>query len=151
MYSALWCFANPHAYVFSHLSMVRHKRVKGRSHTAEGRTSMHSHRPHATRQPSLFSLTHSITAQLAQPPLDVVTKERKGGATAWKNKSAHPRKVPDNATYVHPHRTTNIATRLTSHASPHIATRLTSHPCHVVTSTLALQNQNRNAGLAHAR
>ena len=32
-----------------------YKRVKGRSHTAEKRISMHPHKPHATSQPSRFS------------------------------------------------------------------------------------------------
>ena len=45
-----------------------YKRVKGRgSHAVEERISMHSHKPHATRQPSLFSHMHSLAAQLAQP------------------------------------------------------------------------------------
>ena len=44
-----------------------YKRVKGRSHTVEERISMHPHKPHATSQPSRFSHTHSLTAQLAQP------------------------------------------------------------------------------------
>ena len=46
-----------------------YQRMEGRSHTAEERISMHSHRPHASSQPSLFSHTHNLTsaAQLAQP------------------------------------------------------------------------------------
>ena len=35
------------------------KRVKGISHTAEERTSMHSHRPHAASQPAITVLTHA--------------------------------------------------------------------------------------------
>ena len=45
-----------------------YKPVKGRSHTVQERISMHPHKPHATSQPSRFSHTHSLTAQLAQPP-----------------------------------------------------------------------------------
>ena len=37
-----------------------YQRVKRSSHTGEERTSMHSHRPHATSQPSLFSHTHIL-------------------------------------------------------------------------------------------
>ena len=33
----------------------------------EERISMHSHKPQATSKPLLFSHTHSLTAQLAQP------------------------------------------------------------------------------------
>ena len=36
-----------------------YKRVKGRSHAAEDRTSMHSHGPHATSQPAITVLTHA--------------------------------------------------------------------------------------------
>ena len=35
--------------------------MKGRSHTAEKRISMHPHKPHATRQPSRFSHTHRLS------------------------------------------------------------------------------------------
>ena len=89
-----------------------YRRVKGRSYTAEERTSMHSHRPHATSQPSLLSHTHSFTTQLAQPrepphrhvpswhehwhckatTRRVVTQQWKGEATPWKSESAHAHK-----------------------------------------------------------
>ena len=42
-----------------------YKRVKGRSHTAEKRISMHPHKPHATSQPSRFSHTPRLSTDSA--------------------------------------------------------------------------------------
>ena len=44
------------------------KRVKRRSHSVDERSSTHAQKTHASSQPSLFSQTHSLTAQLEQPP-----------------------------------------------------------------------------------
>ena len=41
-----------------------YKRVKGRSHTVEERISMHSHKPHATSQPSLLSPSPTARREL---------------------------------------------------------------------------------------
>ena len=43
-----------------------YKRAKGRSHTVEIRISVHLHKHRAACQPTRFSHTHSLTAQLAQ-------------------------------------------------------------------------------------
>ena len=45
-----------------------YKRVKGRSHTAEKRISMHPHKPHATSQPLVLThaqTQHRLSTQLA--------------------------------------------------------------------------------------
>ena len=36
------------------------RRLKGRIHTAEKRTSMHSHRPHVASQPAITVLTYAL-------------------------------------------------------------------------------------------
>ena len=55
--------------------------------TVEVRFSMHPHRPHATSQPQLFSHTHSLAAQLAQPLATahthiIVERQRRAGIVA---------------------------------------------------------------------
>ena len=46
-----------------------YKRVKGRSHTGEERTRIHSRRPHATSQPAITVFIH---AQLHHPSSTVL-------------------------------------------------------------------------------
>ena len=46
-------------------SLSSYKRVKGRSHTAEKRISMHPHIPRATSQPSRFSHTPRLSTDSA--------------------------------------------------------------------------------------